>query len=148
MRYKSVMATERGGPEVLQVVDNDLRLPQPGESRVKILASPVCLPDIQARYGHTPIAPKVPFVPGYAFVGIVDAVGQDVTSASVGDRVAGLTISGAYAENAPCARVHDLDVDLLLAEVQERQTARNGFLSVRGTDLNRAILHRHLPFYA
>jgi NADPH:quinone reductase-like Zn-dependent oxidoreductase len=37
-------------------------------------------------------------VPGYAFIGDVERIGQGVTSAVVGDRVAALTIFGAYAE--------------------------------------------------
>ncbi len=105
MRYKSVVVTERGGPKVLRVVENDLRPPSAGEVRIKILATPVCGPDIQARYGQTPIAPRVPFVPGYAIVGTVDAVGgpkrppgEGVIYATVGDRVAALTVSGGYAE--------------------------------------------------
>jgi NADPH:quinone reductase-like Zn-dependent oxidoreductase len=105
MRYKSIIVTKRGGPEVLQVIENDLHPPEPGEVRVKILAAPVCGPDVQARYGQTPIAPKIPFVPGYAIIGIVDAVGrpkrppaEGVTSAAVGDRVAALTVFGGYAE--------------------------------------------------
>jgi len=98
MRYKSVIVTKRGGPEVLQVIENDLRAPSAGETRIKILATSVCLPDVQARYGQTPIAPKIPFVPGYAIIGIVDAIGKGVTNAAVGDRVAALTIFGGYAE--------------------------------------------------
>ena len=98
MRYKSVIATRMGGPNVLQVVENDLRPPSAGEMRIGILATPVCGPDVQARYGHTPIAPKTPFVPGYAIIGVVDAVGEGVGRAAVGDRVAALTISGGYAE--------------------------------------------------
>ena len=105
MHYKSIIVTERGGPEVLQVIENDLREPSAGEARVKILATLVCGPDVQARYGQTPIAPKLPFVPGYAIVGVVDAVGrrerppgEGVTQAAVGDRVAALTVMGGYAE--------------------------------------------------
>ena len=98
MKYKSVIVTQRGGPEFLQVIENDLRAPSAREARIKILATPVCLPDVQARYGQTPIAPKIPFVPGYALIGIVDAIGKDVTRAAVGDQVAALTISGGYAE--------------------------------------------------
>ncbi len=98
MRYKSVVVTQRGGPDVLQVVDNDLRAPSAREVRVEVLATPVCGPDVQARYGQTPIAPKVPFVPGYAVIGNVDAIGQDAASIAVGDRAAALTIFGGYAE--------------------------------------------------
>ncbi len=98
MKYKSVVVTQRGGPDVLQVVENDLRSPTSGEVRVKILATPVCAPDISSRYGRTPFAPRVPFVPGYAVVGDVDAIGAMVTTAAVGDRVAALTVYGGYAE--------------------------------------------------
>jgi NADPH:quinone reductase-like Zn-dependent oxidoreductase len=98
VRYKSVVVTERGGAEALQVVENDLRSPSTGEVRVKILAVPVCGPDVQARYGQTPIAPKIPFAPGYAIIGTVDALGPDVTKAAKGDRVGALTVSGGYAE--------------------------------------------------
>ena len=98
MKYKSVIVTRRGSPEVLKTIENDLRAPSDGEARIKILATPVCGPDITARYGHTPFAPKIPFVPGYAIIGVVDAIGKGVTNAAVGDRVAALTVYGGYAE--------------------------------------------------
>ncbi len=98
MRYKSVVVTKRGGPEALQVVQSDLRSPSGGEVRIRNLATLVSMPDVQARYGHTPIPPKIPFVPGYAIVGDIDAVGEGVTRAGVGDRVGALTVSGGYAE--------------------------------------------------
>ena len=98
MRYKSVIVTKRGGPDSLQVIENDLRAPSFGEVRVRILAAPVCGPDVQARYGQTPIAPRIPFVPGYAIVGVVDAIGEGVTKAAVGERVGALTVFGGYTE--------------------------------------------------
>lgn len=98
MKYKSVIITQRGGPEVFRVVENELREPSPHEVRIKALAVPVCLPDVQARYGQSPFRIKVPFAPGYAVIGTVDAVGREVTHFSAGDRVAALTVYGAYAE--------------------------------------------------
>ncbi|MBE2220453.1 MAG: zinc-binding dehydrogenase [Anaerolineae bacterium] len=98
MNYKCVIVTERGGPEVMQIVENILRPPTDKEVRVRVLAVPVCLPDVQARYGQTPIAPKVPFVPGYAIVGDVEAIGDGVKTAVPGNRVAALTVSGGYSE--------------------------------------------------
>ena len=98
MKYKTVVATRRGPPEVLEVRESDLRAPLAGEVRVRIMAACVCGPDIQARYGQTPFPPRIPFVPGYTIIGDVDAVGEGVTAASVGDRVAALTIIGGYAE--------------------------------------------------
>jgi NADPH:quinone reductase-like Zn-dependent oxidoreductase len=103
MCYKSVIATRTGGPEVLQVVENDLRAPLAGEARIKVLAAAVCRPDITVRageslYGGTPLGQKVPFVPGYSVIGVVDAVGEGVTEVAVGDRVGALTVVGGYAE--------------------------------------------------
>lgn len=105
MKYKSVIVTRRGGPDALQVIENDLRTPTSGKVRVKILATSVSLPDVQARYGQSPFAPKPPFVPGYAVIGIVDALSQQKRTAgdgtawpAVGDRVAALSVYGGYAE--------------------------------------------------
>ncbi|MGW8225785.1 MAG: medium chain dehydrogenase/reductase family protein, partial [Anaerolineales bacterium] len=98
MKYRSIIVTQRGGPEYLQVVENPLRTPEPGEARVKVLSAPVSLPDVEARYGRSPFKLKVPFVPGYAIVGDVDAIGSGIQNTSVGDRVAALTVYGGYAE--------------------------------------------------
>ena len=105
MKYKRVVVSKRGGPEVFQIDEEDLRDPSYGEARIKILATPVCLPDVQARYGQSPFVPKIPFVPGYAIIGLVDAIGpekqpsdQATACISVGDRVAALTVYGGYAE--------------------------------------------------
>lgn len=103
MKYKSVIVTGPGGPEVLQVIENNLRPPSAGEVRIKVLAASVCRPDITARtgeelYSGTPLGKKPPFVPGYAVIGDVDAVGEGVTEAAVGDRVGVLTIVGGYTE--------------------------------------------------
>ncbi|HUW95526.1 MAG TPA: medium chain dehydrogenase/reductase family protein [Anaerolineae bacterium] len=98
MSYKSIVVTRRGGPEVLQIVENELREPATGEARIRILAVPVCQDDIAARVGNRPFLPKTPFVPGYSVLGVVDAVGEGVTKVAVGDRVAALTQLGGYAE--------------------------------------------------
>lgn len=103
MKYKSVIVTKTGGPEVLQVTENDLRQPSKGEARVKVLAASVCRPDITARTGEelyrgTPLGKKTPFVPGYSIIGNVDAVGEGVTDVAIGDRVGALTVVGGYSE--------------------------------------------------
>lgn len=51
MRYKSVVVSRFGGPEVLQVVENELRPPAPGQVRIRVLASSICQPDITVRSG-------------------------------------------------------------------------------------------------
>lgn len=114
MKYKSIIVTKKGGPEVLQVVENDLRAPSSREVRIRILATPVCGPDISARYGHTPFAPKIPFIPGYAIIGMVDAIGKNVTNTLIGDRVAALTVSGGYAEYIYLGKEHLIPVPTTL----------------------------------
>ena len=102
-KYKSIVATRKGGPDILQIMENNLCAPSDGEVRIKTLASAVCRPDLTVRMGEalysgTPLGHKFPFVPGYAIIGIVDAVGTGVTNVAVGDRVGVLTIVGSYTE--------------------------------------------------
>jgi NADPH:quinone reductase-like Zn-dependent oxidoreductase len=103
MKYKSVIATRKGGPDVLQVTENDLRPPARGEVRIKVLAASVCRPDVTVRqgkslYSGTPLGKKFPLTPGYSVVGIVDALGQEVSGVALGDCVGALTVVGGYTE--------------------------------------------------
>ncbi len=103
MKYKSVQVSRYGGPEVLQVVEKDLRPPAAGEVRVKVLAAAVSRPDVTVRrgealYSGTPLGQKLPFVPGYAVIGDVDAVGEGVRESLLGERVGVLTATGGYTE--------------------------------------------------
>lgn len=98
MTYKSVIITKKGGPEVLQIKENKLRPPNKNEVQIRVLACGVGRTDIAMRYGYYPFAPKIPFVPGYEIVGIIEAVGTEVTQWNMGDRVAALTVHGGYSE--------------------------------------------------
>src|SRR5512133_2856805 len=106
MKYKSVLVTKRGGPEFLQVIENELRPPEANEVRIRVLATGVGRTDINYRYGLSPFSPRVPFVPGYEIIGTVDAVGNAVTKVAVGDRVAALTGQGGYSEIIYLAQQH------------------------------------------
>lgn len=98
MKYRSIVVTRRGGLEAIQIRENDRRPPLAGEARIRVLATPVCQDDIAIRVGNRPFLRKPPFVPGYACIGVVDAVGENVTEVTVGDRVAALTQFGSHAE--------------------------------------------------
>ena len=99
MKYRRIVVAQRGGPEVLRVVEEDLRPPAARRNApVRVLAAAVSLPDVEARDGRSPFPPKLPFTPGYAIVGEVDAIGAGVTQAKAGDRMAALTVYGGYAE--------------------------------------------------
>lgn len=94
---QAVMLTTKGSPEVLQTVELPLPVPGPGEVRVKVRATGVGATDITMRRGSYPFAPPIPFVPGYESIGVVEAVGEGVTSLAVGDLVAALLVYGGYA---------------------------------------------------
>ena len=71
--------------------------PGPGQVRVKIEAAGVAYADIVVRRGLYSSA-KPPVTPGYDFVGRVEALGAQVSDFRIGQRVAGVTVSGSYAE--------------------------------------------------
>lgn len=96
--YRAVMLTKKGGPEVLQIVELPIEAPGPGQLRVRVQATGVGATDLIMLAGNYPFAPKIPFVPGYETVGVVDAIGAGVTGFELGQRVAALTVYGGFAE--------------------------------------------------
>ena len=98
VRYKRIIVTHYGGPDALQVVDEECPEPRVGEARVKVLAAGVALPDIMARQGIHPETPRVPFTPGWDLIGVVDRIGDGVSGIELGQVVAAMPIHGAYAE--------------------------------------------------
>ena len=114
MKFKSVIVTRKGSPEVLQIIENDLRAPSTGEARIKTLATTVGRTDIGYRKGELSFAPKIPFVPGYEILGVVDAVGEGVTNVAVGDRVAALIGHGGYTEYIYLGKEHLVHVPTTL----------------------------------
>lgn len=100
MKHTRVIVTHYGGPDALQVVEEERPEPKDGEVRVRVLAAGVSLPDLMAREGFHPETPKVPFTPGWDLVGLVERLGNGVSGFELGQVVAALPISGAYAEYA------------------------------------------------
>ena len=98
MKHTRVVVTRYGGPEALQVVQEECPEPKHGEVRVRVLAAGVSLPDLMAREGIHPETPKVPYTPGWDLVGAVDRIGESVDGVSPGGIVAAMPIHGAYAE--------------------------------------------------
>jgi NADPH2:quinone reductase len=98
VRHTRIMVTHYGGPEALQVVEEECPEPKDGEVRVRAQAAGVSLPDIMAREGIHPETPPVPFTPGWDLVGVVDRLGDGVSGVEPGQTVAALPMHGAYAE--------------------------------------------------
>jgi NADPH:quinone reductase len=98
MKHTRIIVTHYGGPDALQVVEEECPEPKDGEVRVRVLAAGVALPDIMAREGIHPETPPVPFTPGWDLVGVVDWLGAGVSGIEPSQRVAAMPINGAYAE--------------------------------------------------
>ena len=98
MKHTRIVVTHYGGPGALLVTEEECPEPKNGEVRVRVLAAGVSLPDIMAREGVHPETPPVPFTPGWDLVGVVDRLGAAVSGIELGQRVAAMPISGAYAE--------------------------------------------------
>src|SRR5437764_7087120 len=86
-----------GTPDVVTVEE----LPPPdlsaGQVRVQVAAAAVNFPDILLVADKYQMSVPPPFVPGSEFAGVVEAIGDDVMSVSVGDRVFGTALVGAFA---------------------------------------------------
>ena len=98
MRHKRIIVTHYGGPDALQVVEEECPEPKKGEVRVRVLAAGVSLPDLMMREGIHPETPRLPFTPGWDLIGMVDRLGDGISGVEPGQIVAALPISGAYAE--------------------------------------------------
>ena len=107
MRQTRIIVTHYGGPDALQVVEEECPEPKAGEVRVRVQAAGVSLPDIMAREGIHPETPRVPFTPGWDLVGVVDGLGAGISGIEPGQIVAAMPIHGAYAEFI-CVRRREL----------------------------------------
>ena len=96
--YRAVMLQGMGGLDRLEEVAVPFVEPGPGEVRVRVVAAGAGSTDILMRTSKYLFAPDFPFVPGYELVGVIDAVGGGVTGLAVGQKVAALTVHGAFAE--------------------------------------------------
>jgi len=92
----AIRVHEIGGPEVLKWEEVEVGEPGPGEIRLRQEAAGVNFIDVYHRTGLYP--QPLPFIPGVEGAGVVEAIGSDVTSMQVGDRVAYGGPVGGYAE--------------------------------------------------
>jgi NADPH2:quinone reductase len=95
---RAVVVKQHGGPDVLEVTDQDVPRVAPGQLVVAVEAAGINFIDIYQRQGNPPYATSLPYVPGLEGAGTVVAVGPDVTGVAEGDTVAWTGSPGSYAE--------------------------------------------------
>jgi NADPH2:quinone reductase len=100
---KAIRVHQFGGPEVLKL--EEVADPRPGAGQVVVAVRAVGVNPVETyvRSGQYAMKPPLPYTPGADCAGVVESVGEGVSSVRVGDRVyTASTISGAYAERALC----------------------------------------------
>jgi NDMA-dependent alcohol dehydrogenase len=80
---RAAICREPGAP--WEIADLELDDPGPNEVRIRVMAAGLCRSDDHVRKGTA--AMRMPVVGGHEGAGIVDAVGEGVTRAAVGDHV-------------------------------------------------------------
>ena len=133
---KAIRVGRYGGPEVLEVVE--LPAPTPGEREVvvHIAASGVTLDDVLDHTGET--ERELPYTPGYEAVGTIIAVGAQVSSLRIGERVACLA-PAAYAEQLVAPQEHVVPVPESLDNLQTLAAMRDGLLALIVTTRAHAV---------
>ncbi len=94
---KVVMCETYGPPETLVVKDVPSPVPGPGDVKIRLRARGVSFADVLRVAGTYHVKTAPPFVPGGEAAGEIVALGLDVKSVAIGDRV---LCNGGYAEEA------------------------------------------------
>ena len=114
----AIWFSKPGAPEVLQWKEYPEPSPGPGEVLLAVHTAGVNNADLMQRQGQYPPPAGASPVLGLECSGVVEALGEGVTSWSIGDRVCALTAGGTYAEKvaAPADQLLPLPRNLSLLD--------------------------------
>lgn len=100
---RAIVGDELGPLENYRLRPHDPGPPGPDEVRIDVKAAGVSFVDVLVSQGRYQVRPSVPFIPGSECAGVVEAVGENVTALSVGQRVVATGWHGMFADvvNAP-----------------------------------------------
>jgi NADPH2:quinone reductase len=137
----AIAITQFGPPDVLQPVTRPDPKPGPSEVLIRVQAAGVARADVLQRKGHYPPPPGASDIPGLDATGVIEEVGEGVSSWWPGDRVCAILTGGGYAERcvAPAGQV--LPIPAGWTFVEAATLPENGF-TVYDNLLTRARLRR------
>ncbi|WP_022881319.1 alcohol dehydrogenase AdhP [Gryllotalpicola ginsengisoli] len=95
-------AVSRAFGQPLEFDERPVPLPHGHEALVRVEYTGVCHTDLHAISGDWPVKPTPPFIPGHEGIGRVVAVGHEVTSLRIGDRVGNAWLWSACGECEFC----------------------------------------------
>jgi len=112
---KAIRVHEFGSPDVMHVEEITDPMPGAGQILIQIKAIGVNPTDAYTRSGAGAKKVPLPYTPGIDAAGVVESIGESVTSLAVGARVyTSGTITGTYAERALCteSQLHPLPANI------------------------------------
>ncbi|MBY0286878.1 MAG: NADPH:quinone oxidoreductase family protein [Mycobacteriaceae bacterium] len=89
---------QHGPPSVVRIAEQPTPAVAAGQVRVRVAAAAVNFPDVLLIAGQYQVTVPVPFVPGSEFAGVIVETGSDTIGFTVGDRVTGAGMYGAFAQ--------------------------------------------------
>jgi NADPH:quinone reductase-like Zn-dependent oxidoreductase len=148
---KAIRIHEYGGPEVFVYEDAPRPEPAAGEVLVKVHATALNPVDRFTRAGYLQGMANftLPFIPGLDLAGVVEAVGEGVTTVAAGDAVYGysnMMRQGAYAEYAVVSageiapKPASLDFETAASVPLVGLTAWQGLFGVGGLQAGQTVL--------
>lgn len=100
---RALMSVTPGGPETLEMVEQETPTPGRGQILLRIHAAGCNFPDTLIIKDLYQFKPERPFAPGGEAAGVIEAVGEGVDPSRVGQRVAAsVGAFGGYATHAVC----------------------------------------------
>ena len=122
---QAVRIHEYGGPDVMKLESVDQQSPEAGQIRIKQRFIGLNFIDVYMRTGVYPVG-DFPATIGMEAMGVVDAVGEEVSDINIGDRVAYAMDQGAYADE----RIIEADKTVPVPDSIDDQTA--GSIMLKG----------------
>ncbi|OBI83135.1 NADPH:quinone oxidoreductase family protein [Mycobacterium sp. E740] len=95
---RAAICPRHGPPEVVRIEARPSPALDAGQARVRVRAAAVNFPDVLLIADEYQISVAAPFVPGSEFAGEIVELGDGADDFSVGDRVTGTGLHGAFAE--------------------------------------------------
>lgn len=100
---------------MLQIQERDVPVPGGDEVLIKVFAAGVNRPDVFQRKGNYPPPPGAsPDIPGLEVAGVIESIGEQVSTWKVGDKVCALLTGGGYAEYCTVPQGQCLEIPGLL----------------------------------
>ena len=91
---RRVEFTKAGSPSTIRVTEMPMPEPKQGQVRVKVAFAGINFADLLMRLGFYQPRPPYPFTPGYEVSGVIDALGDDDSQFTIGQRVVAAMSTG------------------------------------------------------